>query len=60
VFAASVYEAAVFALAEFRRSDLRMRPLARLAHRYLAATLVTSMESPVSFPVSVTLWPAYF
>jgi curli biogenesis system outer membrane secretion channel CsgG len=28
--------------------------------RYLATMLVTSIESPVSFPVSVTFWPAYF
>jgi hypothetical protein len=27
--------------------------------RYLPTMLVTSMESPVSFPASVTFWPAY-
>jgi hypothetical protein len=34
--------------------------LAWQAGRYLATMLVTSMDSPVSFPVSVTFMPAYF
>jgi len=31
-----------------------------LADRYLATILATCIESPVSVPVSVTFWPAYF
>jgi hypothetical protein len=31
-----------------------------MAGHYLPTILETSIESPVSFPVSVTFWPAYF
>jgi hypothetical protein len=53
VAAVSLYEAAVLALAKFCRYRFADATRPWLADRYLATILVTSMESPVNFPVSV-------